>query len=350
MNMVRGVIVVPAYNEAAGLPRFAGELASSLRPMLDGKLALTLFVVDDGSCDESPDVLQRLQRESSWPAGFEVRSLRLLRNFGHQGALLAGLIEASATADFVVTMDADGEHPAEVIPKLIGEWRAGSPIVHTIRRSSTRLSRFKRSTSAAYYWLLSRASGLEIQSGMADFKLWDGNLLRDVCPFLPNCGSTRAFASWLAPRGPRIVYDQRVVEGRKSRFTLVKMIGLAFDGLVRYSDAPLRFSTAVGTAATAFGLVMFVFAISATVAGRTVPGWASTITTIAIFSGLQSFALGILGEYLLRNWFRQSLPRFVAWRPSRVPDVDTSESEKQEGNSVSRFPPRVHGRSDAQHE
>jgi dolichol-phosphate mannosyltransferase len=148
---------------------------------------------------------------------------------------------------------------------------------------------------------------------MADFKLWDGELLRQVAPALPNCGSTRAFASWLAPRAPVVAYDQHIVEGRRSRFTSRKMWSLAIGAIVRYSDVPVRLSILVGVVALLVAATLTAFVLWAAFTGRTVPGWASTILTITIFGALQSMAIGILGEYILRN-FRQSLPKFVVRR------------------------------------
>src|SRR4030067_537491 len=99
-------------------------------------------------------------------------------------------------------------------------------------------------------------AGIPISSGMADFKLWDGELLRQLRAFLPHCGSTRVFAAWLAPRAPVVQYDQSVVEGRRSRFSPRKMCSLALNGIVRYSDLPLRLTTLVGIAATLFGVAL----------------------------------------------------------------------------------------------
>ena len=249
--------------------------------------------------------------------------ISLTRNFGHQAAVVAGMLHASPTADFVITMDADGEHPLTLIPELVARWKEGAPIVHTARRPDKRLAFMKRAASAGYYWLFARLSGLAVAPGMADFKLWDGDLLRQVAPALPHCGSTRAFASWLAPRAPVVAYDQHVVEGRRSRFTSRKMWSLAAGAIVRYSDLPLRFSILVGLVALLFAATLTAFVLWAVFTGRTVPGWASIILTITIFGALQSFAIGILGEYLLRNWFRQSLPKFVVQNKRGAGAIDT---------------------------
>lgn len=306
-----GVVVVPAYNEEQGLPAFVERLVALLAAPGDAtETELSILIVDDGSTDGTVAVVEALAARHAAGPG-RIALLSLTRNFGHQAAVAAGMLHASATADFVITMDADGEHPIALIPELVARWREGASIVHTARRPNGKLPWTKRVASAGYYWLFARLSGLAVTPGMADFKLWDGELLRQVAPALPGCGSTRAFASWLAPRAPVVAYDQHVVEGRRSRFTGRKMWSLALGAIVRYSDVPLRLSILVGLVALLFAATLTAFVLWAAFTGRTVPGWASIILTITIFGALQSFAIGILGEYLLRNWFRQSLPKFV---------------------------------------
>jgi dolichol-phosphate mannosyltransferase len=309
-----GVVVVPAYNEEEALPAFVRRLVERLGAEGEATgIDFSVLVVDDGSTDRTAAVLEDLagRYEGGW---VHVGFISLTRNFGHQAAVVAGMLDAAPSADFVITMAADGEHPLTLIPELVARWKEGAPIVHTARRPDRRLPFPKRAASAGYYWVFARLSGLAVAQGMADFKLWDGDLLRQIAPALPSCGSTRAFASWLAPRAPVVPYDQDLVEGRTSRFTSRKMWSLAAGAIVRYSDVPLRFSILVGLIALVFAALLTADVLWAVLTGRTVPGWASIILAITVFGALQSFAIGILGEYLLRNWFRQSLPKFVVQR------------------------------------
>ncbi|ABS28626.1 glycosyl transferase family 2 [Anaeromyxobacter sp. Fw109-5] len=309
----RGYVVVPAFNEEAGITAFVRELASAMsRLAAEHGGAFTILIVDDGSLDATGETVERLAREPQ-PPGVDLRLLSLARNFGHQAALVAGLVEASRDGDFAITMDADGEHPIEIVPRLVDCWLAGDSIVHTARRPNAALTAWKRATSAGYYRTMRTLSGLQIAPGMADFKLWDGDLLRQVRDFLPGCGSTRVFAAWLAPGGTVVPYDQRFAR-RESRFTSRKMWSLALGGLVRYSDVPLRLSMAVGLVSILFAAGLSAFVLWGSATGRTVPGWSSMMIALSIFSGLQSFSLGILGEYLLRNTFRAALPKFVLKR------------------------------------
>jgi dolichol-phosphate mannosyltransferase len=305
---------MPAFNEAEGIKAFLGRMVSFLEAHAKDSLAglvWRLIVVNDGSRDETAARLAEAARDISTPL-VQIEPVSLIRNFGHQAALLAGLRTAvSRRAAFVITMDADGEHPMDLIPELVSYWRKGALLVHTSRNPDPRLSRFKGASSNLYYTLLRWLGRLEIRSGMADYKLWDGKLLHGVRSFLNTCGSTRAFASWLIPEAPVVRYDQDVIDGRQSRFTLRKMLSLALSSLVRFSDFPIRLAFYIGLSALILGTVLFVFAITAFFMGKVIPGWTSIVALVVFFGGVQSMLLGIYGEYFLRNLFRANLPMFV---------------------------------------
>jgi polyisoprenyl-phosphate glycosyltransferase len=306
-----GWIVCPAYNEAAGLPGFVRELEACIAaaPPL-AAFRLVLLIVDDGSRDATAQVAAELATRSTGPLA--VASISLSRNFGQQAALTAGLeLAASRGAAWVCTMDADGEHPVGLLPDLVEAWRQGAPLVHTVRRYDERVGLLKRRLSSGYYWLLQRLSNVRIGPGMADYKLWDGDLLRQVQPFLAQCGLLRLFASWLCPDAPAIAYTQAFVAERPSRFTWRKMLSIGFSGLIRYSELPLRFFLLMGIVSFAVGVGFAIFAAISVAAGRTVPGWTSILMLIAGFGSLQSLSLGVLAEYFVRLLFRRSLPTYV---------------------------------------
>lgn len=351
---VRAFIVMPAFNEAQGIQAFLRRLSDHLSHLSQSTFSgfeWTILVVNDGSSDQTEERLAEAVTTGGG-AHVKINFISLVRNFGHQAAVLAGLRTAAARgADFAITLDADGEHPIDLIPDLIRHWQDGSVVVHTSRLPDERLSRFKGLTSCLYYKLLKRFGHLEISSGMADYKLWDGDLLRSIRSYLNTCGSTRAFASWLSPHAPVVPYRQDVIEGRISRYTLRKMISLALSGLVRYSEFPIRLAFYVGVCALVIGTLMFIQAIAAFLMGTTTPGWTSIVASIIFFGGVQCFLLGVYGEYFLRNLFRANLPTFVikskndiAARRPADPAVDTEtmaapcscESASSERASIAR--------------
>jgi glycosyltransferase involved in cell wall biosynthesis len=328
-QQIHGFLVMPAYNEAGGIIDYLARVQRYLQDLSDSKFKnfrWTVLVVNDGSADATEERLQEAAHTLSQGA-VTIAYASLLRNFGHQAALLAGLrIATSKGASFVVTLDADGEHPVELIEELIPHWLAGAQVVHTSRLADERLSRFKGLSSRMYYKLLRYFGHLQILDGMADYKLWDGALLRQVRPYLNTCGSTRAFASWLSPHAPVVPYRQDVIEGRVSRFTFPKMASLAVNGLIRYSEFPIRLAFYVGLCALGLGSILFLFAVSSYFLGKTIPGWTSITALVVFFGGVQCFLLGIYGEYFLRNLFRANLPTFVI---------------KQEQDDISPIPMRT---------
>lgn len=310
---VRAFVVIPAYNEAPGISGFLENLSAYLQLLCQTRypFAWTILVVNDGSSDSTESILEDGKRltESS---PVRIDYISLVRNFGHQAALLAGLqAVVREQADFAITMDADGEHPIELIASLVSHWMDGAPLVHTKREKDARLSRFKNLTSSLYYGMLRKLGQLDIQDGMADYKLWDGSLLRQVEPFFSTCGSTRAFASWLVSKAPVVSYQQNFVPNRVSRFTLSKMISMAVNGLVSYSEVPIRLAFYTGFLSIFVGALLVIQSIWAYFVEQAVPGWTTTVALIVLFGGAQCFLLGIYGEYFLRNVFRAKLPKFV---------------------------------------
>jgi polyisoprenyl-phosphate glycosyltransferase len=312
-----GWIVCPAYNESQALNGFVRELEACVAgaDALSG-FRLVLLIVDDGSADDTASVARALAER--WSGVLRVETISLTRNFGQQAALIAGLeLAASRGAAWVCTMDADGEHPVKLLPELVAAWQDGAPLVHTVRSYDARVSRIKRALSSTYYVLLQRISNVRIAPGMADYKLWDGELLRQVQPFLAHCGLLRLFASWLCPNAPVVPYTQDFVAGRPSRFTWRKMLSTGFSGLVRYSEMPLRFFLLAGVLSFAAGVGISIFAAISVAAGKTVPGWASILMLVSGFGALHSLSLGVLAEYLVRLMFRRSLPAYVTRGSSR---------------------------------
>lgn len=311
-----GWIVCPAYNESQTLPGFVRELEACVASsdVLSG-YRIILLIVDDGSGDDTAGVARALGERP--PGVLSVQSISLTRNFGQQAALIAGLdLAARQNAAWVCTIDADGEHPVRLLPELVEAWQGGASLVHTVRSYDARVSPIKRFLSEAYYFLLQRISNVRIAPGMADYKLWDGELLRQVQPFLPQCGLLRLFASWLCPDAPVIHYAQEFVAGRPSRFTWRKMFSIGFSGLVRYSEMPLRFFLLAGVLSFVAGVGIAIFAAVSVSAGKTVPGWASILMLVSAFGALHSLSLGVLAEYFVRLMFRRSLPTYVTRRAS----------------------------------
>lgn len=225
-------IVAPAFNEQEVLPAFHAELSKTL-DQLSSEYDLEVIYVDDGSRDDTPLVLQSLAQEDP-----RVHYVLLSRNFGHQAALTAGLVHARG--DIVISMDSDLQHPPPVILSLLEKWKEGYQVVLTIREDDETISWFKKTSSKLFYRVLQRMSGMEIRPAAADFRLLTRKAL-DVFLKMPERNRfIRGMIHWLGFPSAEVHFKAAPRFAGKSKYTLVKMIRFARDGLLSFSRVPLH--------------------------------------------------------------------------------------------------------------
>jgi len=225
-------VVAPAFNEEAVLPHFHEQLTRVLVTLAD-EFDIEIVYVDDGSDDATPAILARLACDDS-----RVRYLRLSRNFGHQTALTAGL--EHARGDVIVSMDSDLQHPPAVIRELIRQWREGHDVVITLRRDHRSLGGFKKLTSRVFYWAMRWCSGMDVRPAAADFRLLSRRAL-DVLLRMPERHRfLRGMVHWLGFPTAEVPFTAPPRFAGRSKFTVVRMIRLARDGLLSFSRVPLH--------------------------------------------------------------------------------------------------------------
>jgi polyisoprenyl-phosphate glycosyltransferase len=280
-------VVVPAYNEAENLPVIKEKLARILEPYGD----FEVLFVDDGSRDRSLEVLRGF-----YDADPRFTYLSLVRNFGHQSALKAGL--DAAVGDCVIMLDADLQHPPELIPQMIERWQQGSEVVNMIRRGE-RTSAFKRLTSASFYRLVNAISDYEIRPGASDFRLLDRKVVDAIIGLGERTLFLRGLIPWLGFRHCDIDYvpDDRL--HGSSQYSLRRMLSLAVDGITASSIRPLRLSTVLGVTMSVLAMIYVVYALAIKLfVGTAISGWTSLLVGVMLMGGVQLMILGILGEYL----------------------------------------------------
>jgi polyisoprenyl-phosphate glycosyltransferase len=312
-------VVVPAFNEAQNIPLLYRRLVEVLPQTVSRNWEL--IFADDGSRDTTWSVICALAADDP-----HVRGLRLSRNFGHQYALLAGL--EAAEGDAVIMMDCDLQHPVEMIPMLIEQWRGGFKVVKTLRQDDCQIGRFKRWTSRAFYRLFSVLSGVNLQPGLADFRLFDRRALNELLRLREEGLFLRGLTEWIGFPSCAIPYQAGQRACGQSQYSLKKMIRLAWNGVSSFSITPLRIGIFIGLIGSLVSLLSLFYAFFGKIFGRgLVPGWASTLMVISLLFFLLFVYLGVLGEYIGRIIVEvRHRPRFIVCetrgfaRHGRMPD------------------------------
>jgi dolichol-phosphate mannosyltransferase len=288
---IRYSIVVPIFNEAAVLPVLLRRLGM-LMEQLDGP-AETIFI-DDGSSDCGPIVLKSLVRDDS-----RFRYIGLSRNFGHQVAITAGMDAAAGEA--IVVMDADLQDPPEIVGEMIAKWKDGFEVVYARRLSRSGDSVFKRATANIFYKLLGRMSSVLIPADVGDFRLIDRKVLDALRRMPEQDRFIRGMIAWLGFRQTEVTFHRSPRLAGETRYPLWKMVQLAVNAALSFSDAPLRLAIWFGLGVSACA-VLYGFYVASLwfMNSRLVEGWSSTIIVISFLCGVNMLMTGIMGLYIGR--------------------------------------------------
>ena len=284
-------VVVPAFNEEAGLER----LFQRLRPALEALgMAWEVIVVDDGSSDGTRDKLKSLNG-----ADRRIKGLVLSRNFGKESAMAAGL--RYAAGDAVVIMDADLQHPPELIAQFVSYWRQGYDIVYAQRVDRAADSLAHRWAARVYYAAFRRLTRTTLPAGAGDFRLLDRKAVVAINHMGERARFTKGIYAWIGFRSRGVPFQVPARLSGKSRWRPRELLRFGIDGLASFTTIPLKVWSYVGLliSLAAFCYAM-IFLIKTLIYGTDVPGFPTLIISVMFFAGVQLLSLGIIGEYLGR--------------------------------------------------
>jgi dolichol-phosphate mannosyltransferase len=320
-------IVVPAYNEERNID----VLHRRVSEIMDGAVGRDdweLVFVDDGSSDGTWAAIDALNKSDT-----RVRGVRLSRNFGHQSALMAGL--AAARGQAIIMMDADLQHPPELLPQLVAKWREGFQIVHAVRRDPPNLSWFKRVTSRAYYKMFVFLSGVEIEPGAADFRLLDRQVLDEILQFEEEGLFLRGIVHWVGYSTASVPFDCGERYAGSSKYSLTKMLQLGWHGVSAFSLVPLRIGIVIGLFSSSIAFLGVCYAILGKWLDKeAIPGWASSVAISSFLFGVLFVFLAVLAEYVGRIAVEiRRRPRFLVRETTRTA-VAASDKRARRGAVV----------------
>lgn len=303
-------IVVPCYNEEEVLELTTERLTEKMESLItEGIIAQNsrIMYVNDGSKDSTWSIIKKLNEQNQYVVG-----VNLSRNRGHQNALLAGLMTAKEYADIVISMDADLQDDINVIDKFIEKYNAGCDVVYGVRSSRKKDTFFKRNTALFFYKLMNKL-GAEVVYNHADYRLMSKRALNELEKYKEVNLFLRGIIPLIGFKSDTVEYVRNERAAGESKYPLKKMINFAMEGILSFSIKPIRMITISGITVFIASLIyMLYIIISSFVRNDFVPGWATIITLICLFSGFQILCIGVIGEYIGKIYSEtKSRPRYI---------------------------------------
>jgi glycosyltransferase involved in cell wall biosynthesis len=281
-------VVAPVYNEEELVERFVRRACAAV-----ADYTFELVLVDDGSTDATPALLDRMADEDP-----RVRVIHLSRNFGHQAALTAGL--EHAVGDVVAMIDADLQDPPELIPTMVARWETGADVVYAVRQQREGETAFKLATASWFYKLFDKLAQVDLEPNSGDFRVLDRRALDALLTMTERSRFLRGMTVWVGFTQTAVPYERDARHAGETKYTLRKMLRFSLDAIASFSHVPLQLATYVGLLSAGLAFVAIPVVIGLHFAGSYLPGFGSLTIAILLLGGIQLIALGVIGEYVGR--------------------------------------------------
>ena len=320
-------IVIPCYNEEEVLKETTSRLINKIENLINNnKISKNskILYIDDGSQDKTWSIIKTMSKKYIY-----VEGIKLSRNRGHQNALLAGLMEAKNLADIVISMDADLQDDIETISSMIEEYNKGYEVVYGVRNSRKKDTPFKRITAQSYYRFM-RLMGVDLVYNHADYRLTSSCVLEELAKYQEVNLFLRGLFPLIGYPSTIVYYDRSKRYAGKSKYPLKKMLHFAWEGITSFTIRPLRLIMALGLIISFLSLLFLVYVVIGYFKGDTVTGWATIIVLICLFSGIQIFCIGIIGEYIGKIYIEtKKRPRYSISEKTISQKVGMIKNDKQ---------------------
>lgn len=302
-------IVIPCYNEESVLRETGKRLSVKLAQMESTGLVSAqsrIVFVDDGSTDQTWKLIEEMYQKNKYVMG-----IKSTKNRGHQNALLEGLMTVKNDCDIVVSMDADLQDDIGVLDQFIKKYEAGCEIVYGVRSSRKTDTRFKRMTAEGFYkWMA--LLGVPIVYNHADYRLMSRRALDELEQFQEVNLFLRGIVPMIGFQTDIVEYERNARFAGESKYPLKKMLSFALDGVTSLSIRPIRFISFLGVLLFMISMLLLIYFFVGYCRGRTIQGWATLVISIWGLSGIQLFAVGIIGEYIGKIYMEtKKRPRYI---------------------------------------
>ena len=265
-----------------------------------------VMYVNDGSKDTTWDIIQKISKKEELFTG-----ISLSRNRGHQNALLAGLMTAKEKADMVISMDADLQDDINAMDEMIDKYYDGCDIVYGVRSSRKKDSFFKRNTAQGYYKVMKKL-GVDLVYNSADYRLMSKRALNELSNYKEVNLFLRGIIPLLGFKTDIVKYERAERFAGESKYPLKKMINLAVDGILSFSEKPLKYICVFGFIISFISFLFLIYVIIGHFVGNSVQGWTTIIVLICLFGGVEISCIGIVGEYIAKIYSEtKQRPRYI---------------------------------------
>ncbi len=283
-------LLIPCYNEEESIPYMRDALVKLMND--NTRYQWEVLFINDGSRDRTLSLLEHLHQQDK-----RFCYVSLSRNFGKEAAMLAGFDHARG--DAVIIMDADLQHPPQVIPQMLAAWEEGYDDVYGKRLSRGRESWLRRKLSMSYYRLLQRMAHVDILPNVGDFRLLDRRCIEVLKQLRETERYTKGLYCWIGFNKKEVPFETQDRVAGKSTWSYRQLIGLAIDGIMSFTTAPLRISAILGIVVSIAAFIyMCVVLVKTLFWGEPVAGYPTIVVLVLFLGGVQLISLGIVGEYL----------------------------------------------------
>lgn len=307
-------IIVPCFNEEESIPLFYSAIQAENQNM--PSVLTTLTFINDGSKDNTLNILRELSKKDK-----NVKYISFSRNFGKESAMLSGM--RLSTGDFVAIMDADLQHSPAMLPEMLKAVKDEGFDVAAARRSDrSGEKRIRSAFSKGFYKIVNSISQTKIESGAQDFRVMKRKVVNAILSMPEYNRFSKGIFSWVGFKTKWFEHENRKRSAGKTKWSFGKLMKYASDGIIGYTDAPLRMSFWLGSLISFFGLIYaIIIFIKTIIKGADVPGYPSLIIAILIIGGLTLVSLGIVGEYISRIFFEvKNRPNYIIDETNIIPD------------------------------